>query len=281
MSLVYPVPPAYKDRINYAFGSNAWDNTNFPWQYGVGHWGVDYGVPEGTPVYAIADGVVLHADWGEKLKDNGIEYLENLPDDASAPGGICVYIDHTAAAGTGTPWSTCYAHLSRTDLNRGDLVKRGQLLGYSGTTGRSSGPHLHFECILNGYGQVCNLPAGIIWGRYNGILQVDAENRRFGSAPAAATAPAAPRSIPNARFVIGPSVANVRNGTIPSAVVTRTLPAGGQATVKAWKHGMKPAGAHSDVWFQLNQSKRADGGPEWVHSSIFKSSSTAGLREVK
>lgn len=290
MTEVYPVPYGYRNIINYPFGSNAWDNLNFPWQYGTGHWGIDYGVPLRTRVYAIADGVVLHADWGEKLTDNGIEYLANLPDNASAPGGICVYIDHTEASDGGTPWSTCYAHLSETHLNRGQRVKRGQLLGYSGTTGRSTGPHLHFECILNGYGQVNNLPAGIIYGRYNGLLQIAAENARHAGekVTAPAVARAAVKATPQSRaqrlgpaskyrqYAVTPVGGFVRASASTGTAAVLKLPGRSKVTVVSWLKSQAING--SNVWYETYASDKSGMRPlGYVHQSVIPSATTKGL----
>jgi murein DD-endopeptidase MepM/ murein hydrolase activator NlpD len=84
------------------------------------HTGIDLGVPTGTPVYAAAPGVahVLPSDGGY---------------------GNLVLIAH------GNGWFTLYAHLSRFVVHDGDVVRRGALVGRSGSTGFSTGPHLHFE----------------------------------------------------------------------------------------------------------------------------------------
>ncbi len=86
------------------------------------HRAVDYAAKYGTPVYAVADGVV------KKRKNIGIL-------------GNAVFIKH------GSHYETVYAHLSRFSkrLRVGKPVRKGQLIGYVGSTGRSTGPHLHFE----------------------------------------------------------------------------------------------------------------------------------------
>lgn len=89
------------------------------------HKGQDISAPTGTPVSATADGVVVIARWVHGY-GNGI------------------YIDH------GNGISTRYGHLSRIDVVEGQTVKRGQYLGLVGSTGRSTGPHLHYEVRING-----------------------------------------------------------------------------------------------------------------------------------
>lgn len=91
------------------------------------HQGIDFGAPSGTPVYAAGDGVVVEA--GRK-----------------GSYGNWVQIRHNGG------WSTGYAHLSRfaSGLKRGQHVSQGQLIAYVGTTGRSTGPHLHYEVMQGG-----------------------------------------------------------------------------------------------------------------------------------
>ena len=89
------------------------------------HKGQDIVVPIGTPVMATADGVVVSAGW-HKGYGNGI------------------YIDH------GNGIMTRYGHLSRINVTEGQQVKRGDLIGLSGSTGRSTGPHLHYEVRIDG-----------------------------------------------------------------------------------------------------------------------------------
>ncbi len=89
------------------------------------HSGVDFAAPVGTPIFAAAGGVVvsaeMHPDFGNMLE-----------------------IDH------GKGLSTMYAHTSRMLVKIGDFVRKGQKIAEVGTTGRSTGPHLHFEVHVNG-----------------------------------------------------------------------------------------------------------------------------------
>jgi murein DD-endopeptidase MepM/ murein hydrolase activator NlpD len=89
------------------------------------HKGVDYAAPTGTPVRTVGDGVVDFAGW-----QNGY--------------GNVIEVRHSGGR------STLYAHLSRIDVKRGDRVEQGQNIGAVGSTGWSTGPHLHFEVKLNG-----------------------------------------------------------------------------------------------------------------------------------
>ncbi len=91
------------------------------------HKGVDFAAPTGTPIFAAGDGVV--------------EYRGRR-------GGYGNYIRIRHRSG----YSTAYAHMSRygRSIKKGTRVKQGQVIGYVGTTGRSTGPHLHFEILLNG-----------------------------------------------------------------------------------------------------------------------------------
>ncbi len=91
------------------------------------HHGIDYAAPYGTPVSSVADGVVLYAGW---------------------KGGYGKFVQIRHANG----YITGYGHLSRIarGIRRGVRVKQGQVIGYVGSTGLSTGPHLHFEMKSNG-----------------------------------------------------------------------------------------------------------------------------------
>jgi murein DD-endopeptidase MepM/ murein hydrolase activator NlpD len=93
---------------------------------GAFHSGVDISASKGTSVRATADGVVEHAEW------------------ASGGYGKLVVIDH------GNGIQTWYAHLSGFEVVPGQEIRRGEILGYSGATGRATSPHLHFEVRRKG-----------------------------------------------------------------------------------------------------------------------------------
>ena len=90
------------------------------------HHGFDFTAPTGTKVYATGDGVI------EKLEFNDGGY------------GREILINH------GFGYSTRYAHLSAFNARLGQKVKRGDLIGFVGSTGRSTAPHLHYEVLVNG-----------------------------------------------------------------------------------------------------------------------------------
>ncbi len=89
------------------------------------HDGIDYAAYVGTPVYATAAGKVIAAKY-DKI------------------AGLYIKIDH------GYHYATVYAHLSRAYVRPGQEIKKGQLIGLVGNTGRSVGPHLHYEVKING-----------------------------------------------------------------------------------------------------------------------------------
>lgn len=89
------------------------------------HKGIDWATPVGTSVYASSGGVVVKAGWGSGY-------------------GYVVYINHPDGR------QTRYGHLSRIFVSAGQTVRQGQVIAASGNTGRSSGPHVHFEILING-----------------------------------------------------------------------------------------------------------------------------------
>lgn len=92
------------------------------------HKGIDLRAATGTEVRSTADGVIVHA--GENPDKKGY--------------GIYIMIQH------GEEYHTLYAHLSKVVVKAGDEIKRGELIGNSGNTGFSKGPHLHYEVVKNG-----------------------------------------------------------------------------------------------------------------------------------
>ena len=118
------------------------------------HLGTDFAAPKGTPIMASGDGKVLKAGW-------------------CGGGGNCVKIKHNST------YQTVYAHMSKfgRGIKRGARVKQGQIIGYVGSTGLSTGPHLHYEVIENGKkinSQKLKLPSGkILKGEERKKFEVD------------------------------------------------------------------------------------------------------------
>ena len=106
------------------------------------HKGTDFAAPMGTPIMASGDGIIKKAGW-------------------CGGGGNCVVIKHN------TTYKTIYAHMSKfaKGIKSGIRVKQGQTIGYVGSTGKSTGPHLHYEVVVNGKkinSQKLKLPSGKI-----------------------------------------------------------------------------------------------------------------------
>ena len=117
------------DYRQYGSGSFIWPSASHSLvgnDFGAGHMGVDLATVEGGPIYAADSGTVVYSG------PIGGGY------------GIMVMIDH------GTGYSTLYAHLSGVAVGCGQGVSQGQLIGYGGSTGNSTGPHLHFEVRYGG-----------------------------------------------------------------------------------------------------------------------------------
>ena len=106
------------------------------------HKGTDFAAPMGTPIMASGDGKIKKAGW-------------------CGGGGNCIVIKHNST------YQTVYAHMSKfaKGIRSGVRVKQGQTIGYVGSTGKSTGPHLHYEVIINGKkvnSQTLKLPSGKI-----------------------------------------------------------------------------------------------------------------------
>ena len=106
------------------------------------HKGTDFAAPLGTPIMASGSGIIKKAGW-------------------CGGGGNCVVIKHNST------YQTIYAHMSKfaKSIRAGVRVKQGQTIGYVGSTGKSTGPHLHYEVLINGKrvnSQTLKLPSGKI-----------------------------------------------------------------------------------------------------------------------
>jgi murein DD-endopeptidase MepM/ murein hydrolase activator NlpD len=126
--LLWPIPHA---TVSQGFGPTAYAFEAAYAGFAHFHTGIDLSVPLGTPVFAAADGVVVLA--------------RSMTDTAGALVGYgnCVIIQHDAGL------KTLYGHLLVIGVKEGDQVKRGQLIGLVGSTGNSTGPHLHFEVRID------------------------------------------------------------------------------------------------------------------------------------
>ena len=117
------------------------------------HRGTDFAAPLGTPIMASGNGFIERAKW-------------------CGGGGNCIKIKHN------TTYSTVYAHMSKfaSGIRAGIRIKQGQIIGYVGSTGKSTGPHLHYEVIKNGKrinSQTLKLPSGkILQGEERKLFEV-------------------------------------------------------------------------------------------------------------
>ena len=110
--------------------------------YNKMHRGTDFAAPMGTPIMASGDGIITRARW-------------------CGGGGNCVKIKHNST------YETVYAHMRNfaAGIRVGLRVRQGQIIGFVGSTGKSTGPHLHYEVIKNGKkinSQKLKLPSGKI-----------------------------------------------------------------------------------------------------------------------
>jgi murein DD-endopeptidase MepM/ murein hydrolase activator NlpD len=118
------------------------------------HKGTDFAAPLGTPIMASGDGKIIRAKW-------------------CGGGGNCIKIKHNST------YSTIYAHMSKfaVGIKNGVRVKQGQIIGYVGSTGKSTGPHLHYEVIKNGKkinSQKLKLPSGkILTGKNRELFEIN------------------------------------------------------------------------------------------------------------
>ena len=116
------------------------------------HQGTDFAAPLGTPIMASGSGKIKKSGW-------------------CGGGGNCVVIKHNST------YETVYAHMSKfaKGIKKGARVKQGQIIGYVGSTGKSTGPHLHYEVIINGKrvnSQKLKLPSGkILKGKERKIFE--------------------------------------------------------------------------------------------------------------
>lgn len=223
MAFIYPVNAP----VSQPFGVNP--NSFQP----QGHYGIDFACAVGTDIRAIGDGVVRWADWNQKL---GANQWMIIP--GATGSGIFVVIDH------GNGYVSLYCHLDSTPMNVGQRVTAGSIIGKSGNTGNSTGPHLHLEVVLmrniNGY-------------RYGRIdpASVMSHLQTVGSTI----------TTPNQRKV-GSANLNQRAEPKTSARVVRVVPGNTIETFTGYVHGemVNSGGVKSNIWYKDNQGYVWSGG---------------------
>lgn len=127
-SLMHTIPaiqPIKNDQLKRMASGYGWRTDPFT-KARKFHSGMDFSAKTGTPIYATGDGVITRAD------------------SRSSGYGNHIRIDH------GFGYLSLYAHLSKYNVKKGDRVKRGDIIGFVGSTGRSVAPHLHYEIHKNG-----------------------------------------------------------------------------------------------------------------------------------
>lgn len=129
---ILPVP----HRMSAAYGTRRYLNG----KYNGYHSGVDFASPHGYPIKSPANAVVALARYFSKYNSNG----------------NTIFLDH------GQGVTSVYIHMSKLAVKNGERVKKGQTIGYIGTTGRSTGPHLHWGVYLNGHNT-----DGMSWIRFS------------------------------------------------------------------------------------------------------------------
>jgi len=144
-----------KTPINGAKLSSAFGMRKHPIDgYNKIHRGTDFAAAKGTPIMASGNGIVIKARW-------------------CGGGGYCIKIKHNST------YSTIYAHMSKfaKGIKKKVRVKQGQIIGYVGSTGKSTGPHLHYEVIKNGKkinSQTLKMPSGkILKGKNRKLFEME------------------------------------------------------------------------------------------------------------
>ena len=118
ISFISPIQGDYRISSEYGYRKDPFTRKR------AFHKGIDIPVPHNTPIYASLDGVILKAEHDKS-------------------GGRFILIIHE------NNYQTLYAHLSQFKVRKGEKVKKGEIIGYSGNTGRSTGPHLHYQVYSN------------------------------------------------------------------------------------------------------------------------------------
>lgn len=231
MALSWPV----EGPVSQQFGTNP--NSIQP----NGHTGIDFAIPVGTELYADDDGIIEFEGWASTLSASNPWWI------APAYAGIIVLIKHSNG------FISLYGHLSSTVVNGGQFVKKGQLIGHSGSTGLSTGPHLHYEIL------------GFPFNPYNGYYgRINPNHHVGGFAKAEAVA--------GNQRVVGQYGVKERSGASRATAEGRVFAHGDVLTFKGFVRGESVDG--NDIWFVGAYSNT------FFHSSAFDDSGTHDLQDL-
>ena len=163
LACVPSVPPMLPDRNKVHLSSGFGYRTDPVFGGGERHGGQDFASATGTPVYATGDGVVLAAEFKTNVYGGGENHGgQDFATDIGVPvystgDGVVVQAEFTSngygnqiVIDHGYGYQTRYAHLSVITVVAGMHIKRGEQIGNVGTTGKSTGPHLHYEVVYRG-----------------------------------------------------------------------------------------------------------------------------------
>ena len=216
-SYIWPHGPEFP--VTQYFGANPNNGTN----PAGGHTGQDTACPIGTPIRACGDGVIEWADWVDDSWQDNLLWLR---------GGISVVLN----CGDAEP-TFVFGHLNATSLNRGDRVRKGDIIAYTGNTGYSSGPHLHHECLLPGF--ILNSPTlgrsdprRVCTSYWTGVPDAGVVTKTVTSDPVASV-----RTAPCAWASDAPGYED-------------GLAKGASFVVQGYVKGQDVTGQHDDAWFK-------------------------------
>jgi len=241
MAYIWPLPEGTP--VTQPFGSNP----NNGYNPSGGHTGTDFGVPIGTPIVAVADGVIDFEGWTSgSPTDNAWWFLS---------GDMVIVLN----AGASAP-SFVYGHLSETFVSAGQAVKQGDIIGNTGNTGASTGPHLHFEVLPDG------------WNFSNGTYgRVDPATYCSGYWNPTTIAPASASSSLAANQRNTSVRTNKRDAPSTTGNILDTFDPGLTLTFNGFVHGESVNG--NDIWFVGISGA-------YIWSGAFDDSSTTGIPDL-
>lgn len=219
-----------------------------------GHTGKDIACPIGTPVYAACDGII-------EIAGNAGPWNTNRFWIEGSMAGTSVVLNHDVPGGA----AFTYNHLSRVNVRKGQRVRRGDIIAWTGNSGVSTGPHDHFECFPDRW----NFQNGT-YGRINPDIVCKAYPGQIDLASSGSTT----KAPPNGRYVGVNNKALQRSLPHMDGKLVRTIPAGQLEIFEGYVHGQQVTvnGLTTDIWYQDKIG--------FVWSGGFESQSIAGLPDL-